>query len=288
MLDMREMQEIEVKKVHLMEVVTDSDYAGDQNSRKSITSFQVFLDGNLMESRVRSQKSISLSSGESEYVAMVSGCSEGLFLRHVWSFIRGHTPTLVCRSDSSAARGMCSRVGIGRTRHLDAVMMWLQQKCHEKVIRVTAIPTSINSADIGTKALARARIRGFMFMTGMVDNDNRELGKDELRDIERKMLSDKGGKKILSGLKDEYRMALVVAFANVIRASGTKEENEPNGAESDSWMWPVLSHFGRRRSLEPGAVAMEFLHQEDSEGDHHLRQGNDSGGQRQRAGGECT
>ncbi|CAJ1389407.1 unnamed protein product [Effrenium voratum] len=46
MLDMREMQEIEVKKVHLMEVVADSDYAGDQNSRKSITSFQVFLDGN--------------------------------------------------------------------------------------------------------------------------------------------------------------------------------------------------------------------------------------------------
>ena len=89
MLDMREMQEIEVKKVHVMEVVTDSDYAGDQNSRKSITSFQVFLDGDLMESRVRSQKSISLSSGESEYVAMVSGCSEGLFLRRVWSFIRG-------------------------------------------------------------------------------------------------------------------------------------------------------------------------------------------------------
>ena len=69
MLDMREMQEIEAKKVHLMEVVTDSDNAGDQNSRKSITSFQVFLDGILMESRVRSQKSISLSSGESEYVA---------------------------------------------------------------------------------------------------------------------------------------------------------------------------------------------------------------------------
>ena len=186
-LDMGEMQEIEVKKVHLMEVVTDSDHAGDQNSRKSITSFQVFLDGNLMESRVRRQKRISFSSGESEYVAMVSGCSEVFFPRHVRSFMKGHTPALVCRSDSSAARGMCRRVKIGRTRHLDAVMMWLQQKCHEKVIRVTAIPTSINSADSGTKALARARMRGLMFM-GVVDDDNRELGKDEFRDIERKML----------------------------------------------------------------------------------------------------
>ena len=159
--------------------------------------------------------------------------------------------------------------------------MWLQQKCHEKVIRVTAIPTSINSADIGTKALARARMRGLMFMTGMVDDDNRELGKDEFRDIERKMLSDKGAKKILSGLKDECRMALVVAFAHVIRASGIKEENEFNGARERQLDVAGASHFGRHRSLEPGAVAVEFLHQEDSEGDHHLRQGNDSGGQRQ-------
>ena len=51
----------------------------------------------------------------------------------------------------------------------------------------------------------------------------RELGKDEFHEIERKMLSDKGAKKILSGLKDECGMALVVA------------------AESDSWMWPVLA-----------------------------------------------
>ena len=180
------------------------------------------------------------------------------------------------RSDSSAARGMCSRVGIGRTRHLDAVMMWLQQKCHDKVIRVPAIPTRTISADIGTKALARAR----MFMTGMVDDDSRELGKDEFRDIERKMLSDKGAKKILSGLKDERRMALVMAFVNVIRASGTKEENEPNGAESDSWMWPVLAILAGVGALSLVQWLWSFFVKK--------IQKEVSGGQRQRAGGECT
>ena len=137
---------------------------------------------------------------------------------------------------------------------------------------MTAIPTSINSADIGTKALARARMRGLMFM---VDDDNRELGKDEFRDIERKMLSDKGAKKILSGLKDEYRMALV-AFANVISEWNQGGERAQRSGERQLDV-AGASHFGRHRSLEPGAVAVEFLHQEDSEGDHHLRQGNDSG-----------
>ena len=60
MLDMREMQEIEVKKVHLWRLSGGPELEG----------FQVFLKGNLMKNRVRSQKSISLSGGESEYVAI--------------------------------------------------------------------------------------------------------------------------------------------------------------------------------------------------------------------------
>jgi hypothetical protein len=64
---------------HLMEVICDADYAGNRESRKSLSSTQLYLDGNLIESYVRSHKSIALSSGESEYVCMVGGVSEGLF-----------------------------------------------------------------------------------------------------------------------------------------------------------------------------------------------------------------
>lgn len=66
---------------------------------------------------------------------------------------------------------------MARTCHWYAVMMQLQHKCHENVIRVLAIPTSINRNDIGAKALSRA---GLMFMTGMVDEDTCEIGEDEL------------------------------------------------------------------------------------------------------------
>ena len=75
--------EVEDKERRLLEVVTDADYAGDRNDRRSTTSFQVFIDGNLMESRVRAQKAISLSFGESEFVAVVAGSSDGLLIKHL-------------------------------------------------------------------------------------------------------------------------------------------------------------------------------------------------------------
>ena len=82
-MDVREGDEVEAKGEHLIEVITDADYAGNRNDRKSTTSFQIFIDGNLMESRVRTQKSVALSSGESEFVAVVAGCSDGLLIKHL-------------------------------------------------------------------------------------------------------------------------------------------------------------------------------------------------------------
>ena len=66
MMDIREDYAVEEKEKHLIEVVTHADYAGNRNDRKSTTSFQIFIDENLMESRLRTQKAISLSSGESD------------------------------------------------------------------------------------------------------------------------------------------------------------------------------------------------------------------------------
>ena len=62
-MNVKDSDEVEDKDQHLLEVVTDADYAGDRNDHRSTTSFQVFIDGNLMESRVRGQKAISFLSG---------------------------------------------------------------------------------------------------------------------------------------------------------------------------------------------------------------------------------
>ena len=56
MLDPREDVKVESENFHLLEVITDSDYAGSRDDQKSTSSFQIYNGGNLIESRVRSQR----------------------------------------------------------------------------------------------------------------------------------------------------------------------------------------------------------------------------------------
>ena len=108
-LDVRDVEDCEAGPRHLLEVVCDADYAGNRNDRKSTSSFHLYLDGNLLESRVRSQRAIALSSGESEFVAMVSGSSDGMLAKHLIEFTIGEGAVdMKVRSDSSAGRSMFS------------------------------------------------------------------------------------------------------------------------------------------------------------------------------------
>ena len=65
----------------MLEVVCDADYAGQRDSRKSVSSVQIYLDGCLLESYVRTQI---CGNG-------VGGCSEGLFIKHCWKFLTKRT-----------------------------------------------------------------------------------------------------------------------------------------------------------------------------------------------------
>ena len=48
----------------------------------------------------------------------------------------GTTFNVVCETDASAGRAMATRRGVGRVRHLDARLLWLQQLCAEGVVQV--------------------------------------------------------------------------------------------------------------------------------------------------------
>ena len=236
-MDVRPEEEAIEAAEHLIEAVTDADYAGNKNDRRSTSSFQIFVDGNLVESRVRAQKAIALSSGESEFVAIVAGCSEGLLVRHLWNKLTGRSRTMKARSDSSAARSMMQRQGIGRVRHLDASLLWIQQKEKEKVLSVSPIPTDLNCADIGTKNLAKKRLLGLLYMLKMVNAVYDRIGEEEYEEIERTYQIKQSHKQI--GNKKALTVCLLLLLANIEKASGASTETHA-GESHFGWSWMVF------------------------------------------------
>ena len=104
---------------------SDADWAGNKEHRRSTTCCQSFLEGCLVYSYSRTQKSITLSSAEAEYVAMLGSCCESLLIRDAVKWLLDEVVTI---TDSSSARSLACRKGVGRTRHLQAGFLWLQKR----------------------------------------------------------------------------------------------------------------------------------------------------------------
>ena len=172
----------------VLESVTDADWAGCKKTRRSRSSIQLYLGGSLLASLVRTQRSVALSSGESEFIAMVGGGTEAVYLKECLEFLVGESSSIdaVLRSDSAACRGISQRIGCGRIRHLDCGLLWLQDAVRRKIMRPAAISGQKNPADIGTKPLAGPRLRELLCRAGAISEDGEKYGEAEMDDAEQR------------------------------------------------------------------------------------------------------
>lgn len=138
------------------------------------------------------------------------------------------------RSDSSAARSMVQRQGIGRVRHLDAALLWIQQKEKDKILTVSPIPTELNSADIGAKGLTRNRLFGLLYMLKMINSAGDRVGFEEYKELEHRERMRKGTQKVLKN--KNLHVGLIWLLSNLESVAGSPTE-EANNEEDDGWTW---------------------------------------------------
>lgn len=112
------------------------------------------------------QTAIGLSSGEAEYYALCCGAATGLGLLSHYRDL-GVEYGLNCHSDSSAARAMASRKGLGRIRHLHTRYLWLQNQVAGGNLRLASVKGTENPADILTKAVLHAVLDGHCEKMGL-------------------------------------------------------------------------------------------------------------------------
>ncbi|CAE7206019.1 unnamed protein product [Symbiodinium sp. CCMP2592] len=69
------------------QALSDSNFANDRETRKSLSSGQIYIDQALMYSFVRGQKVVTLSSGEAELVALTQATSEAILVHKAWKWV---------------------------------------------------------------------------------------------------------------------------------------------------------------------------------------------------------
>ena len=92
-------------------VFTDSDWAGDRPTRKSVSSWVIVLDGFLISAGARTQSVIAQSSCEAEYIAATAATSEAKYIQALFLACVQHV-NIHLRSDSSGGIGVASRRGV--------------------------------------------------------------------------------------------------------------------------------------------------------------------------------
>ncbi len=70
-------------------------------------------------------------------------------------------------ADSSAARGICHRSGIGKVRHLAVAQLWVQDLVRSNACRLFKVLGTENPADLMTKPLSRPEIDGHLARLGL-------------------------------------------------------------------------------------------------------------------------
>ena len=99
-------------------VYSDSDWAGCLRTRKSTSGGVLTFQGGILKTWSSTQASIAQSSGEAEYYALVRAASEALGMKSIMHDL-GWDCKIRLLVDSSAAKSIASRTGLGKLRHLE-------------------------------------------------------------------------------------------------------------------------------------------------------------------------
>ena len=92
--------------------------------------------------------------------------SQGLGLQAIAHDL-GMDFSLRLKTDATAAMGMCRRLGVGKIRHLDAALLWVQEHVRSGKVELEKVPGQENCADLLTKHLSGPDIRAHLQRMGL-------------------------------------------------------------------------------------------------------------------------
>jgi hypothetical protein len=140
---------------------SDSDYSGDEDTRRSRTGFAWYLNRSLISWVSKLQLSVSLSTAEAEYQALSAAAKEMVFIRTLLSeFGINFLKPIPLFSDNKACIAIAHNpVSHMYTKHIDIRMHFVSELITRGVLQVLYVETNSNVTDIFTKPLSKQNFR---------------------------------------------------------------------------------------------------------------------------------
>jgi hypothetical protein len=140
---------------------SDSDLAGDIDTRKSTSGTLFFLGNCLICWQSIKQRVVALSSCEAEYVAATTAATQAIWLAQLLSELTGEeAQTVELKVDSKSALALAKNpIFHERSKHIELRYHFIRGCLDNGRISTTYISTADQLADILTKALGRVKFQ---------------------------------------------------------------------------------------------------------------------------------
>nr|GEV03733.1 hypothetical protein [Tanacetum cinerariifolium] len=151
---------------------SDADHVGCHLDRKSTSGSVQFLGDKLVCWSSKKQNCVSISTAESEYVAVSSCCAQVLRMRTQltdYGFFYDKVP-IYCDS-KSAITISCNLVQHTRTKHIDVRYHFIKDHVEKGTIELYFVGTEYQLADLFTKSLPEARFKFLVEKLGMMSRE---------------------------------------------------------------------------------------------------------------------
>ena len=99
-------------------------------TRRSTSGGVVTVGGSAIKHWSLTQATVALSSGEAEYLSLVKAACEGIGIQALARDL-GWEMRLIIDVDSSTARSIANRTGVGKLWHIKTRVLWVQQAVRE-------------------------------------------------------------------------------------------------------------------------------------------------------------
>jgi hypothetical protein len=151
---------------------SDADYASRATERKSVTGFMIFVNGGIVYWKSQRQKNITLSTAESEYVALCACIREAESYRNLLEaagFVITK-PTLVYEDNQATIAISSGTKSMSKLRHVDVSFHYVKEKVEDQSVVLQYCPTTEMLADCLTKDLGKNKIQTLTKLMGLHGN----------------------------------------------------------------------------------------------------------------------